>query len=276
MRKYDILVVDDTPSSVSLLSIILSKNIECELSVAFDGVSAIKHAREKNPNLILMDWQMPGIDGIRSVEILQEDPATAHIPIIMITCFSEKKDLEIAFNAGVVDYITKPFVAIELLARVRASLKSYDNYQQMIESQKQEVKALSIKNLQNEEFRQKYVDELKNIKSVAQNETESIVPLIDQIIKDMNADFASNFWFQIENRVRESDPVFFKHLGERHSNLTPAEHRLCYFLRLNLSTKEIAKIIFQSYDSVRIARTRLRKKLQINSEMTLVAYLNSF
>ncbi len=86
MPKNRILIVDDNPHAVSLVSIVLSRKLDCELSVAFDGSSAIKQARETNPDLILMDWQMPGIDGIRSIEILMEYLLTQTITIIMITC----------------------------------------------------------------------------------------------------------------------------------------------------------------------------------------------
>lgn len=143
MSKHQILIVDDNPYSVSLISVVLSKNMDCELSVAFDGASAIKKAQEIKPDLILMDWQMPGIDGIRSIELLKEDANTASIPVIMITCLSEKTDLEKAFNTGVVDYIRKPFEAVELLARVKSVLQINDYYKKMVEAQKRETAAIS-------------------------------------------------------------------------------------------------------------------------------------
>ena len=136
MPKNRILIVDDNPHAVSLVSIVLSRKLDCELSVAFDGSSAIKQAREINPDLVLMDWQMPGIDGVRAIEILKEDPSTASIPIIMITCYSEKDYLEKAFAAGVVDFIRKPFDNIELLARVKSVLTTRDYFNKMVEAQK--------------------------------------------------------------------------------------------------------------------------------------------
>jgi len=246
MSKHHILIVDDNPYSVSLISVVLSKNMECELSVAFDGPSAIKKAQEVKPDLILMDWQMPGIDGLRSIEILKEDADTAQIPVIMITCLSEKSDLEKAFNTGVVDYIRKPFEAIELMARVKSVLQTNDYHKQMIEAQKREVAAISLRNVQNEEFKHKYISELKQVK---------------------------NSWSQFESRIKESDQEFYRNLGVKHPNLTPAEIKLCFFLRLNLSTKEIAGMTFQTYDSVRIARTRLRKKMNLTNDDNLVGYL---
>jgi len=275
MSKYQILVVDDNPHAVTLVSIVLSRNIECELSVAFDGSSAIKKALEIIPDLILMDCQMPGIDGIRAIEILKQEPTTANIPVIMITCYSEKDYLENAFNAGVVDFIRKPYEQIELLTRVRSVLKTSDYYKQMLESQKRESAALSIQSVQNEEFRHKCIVELKKLKGVCKNNPENAEEYIDHIINSMDSDLSASSWNQIEQRIKDTDQQFFKNLGEKHPNLTPAEMKLCLFLRMNLSTKEIAGLTFQTYDSVRIARTRLRKKLNLTGEDNLVGYICS-
>lgn len=275
MSKHHILIVDDNPYSVSLISVVLSKNIECELSVAFDGPSAIKKAQEVKPDLILMDWQMPGIDGLRSIEILKEDADTAQIPVIMITCLSEKSDLEKAFNTGVVDYIRKPFEAIELMARVKSVLQTNDFHKQMIEAQKREVAAISLRNVQNEEFKHKYISELKQVKNLMKSEPDSVGLYLDRIISELNSDFSENSWNQFESRIKESDQEFYRNLGVKHPNLTPAEIKLCFFLRLNLSTKEIAGMTFQTYDSVRIARTRLRKKMNLTNDDNLVGYLFS-
>jgi len=276
MPKNLILIVDDNPHAVSLVSIVLSRKIDCELAVAFDGSTAIKQAREKKPDLILMDWQMPGIDGIRAIEILKEDPATASIPVIMITCYSEKDYLEKAFNAGVIDFIRKPFDNLELLVRVKSVLTTRDYYNQMIEAQKRESVALSMQNVQSEEFRHKCIVALKQLKSLYKTEPENTVANIDKIIGDLDTELSSSSWNQIEKRIKDTDQQFFKSLSEKHPNLTPSEMKLCLYLRMNLSTKEIASATFQTYDSVRIARTRLRKKLNLTNDDNLVGYISSF
>lgn len=275
MSKPHILIVDDNSASVSLLSILLSKKMDCELSVAYEGASAIKVARETKPDLILMDWQMPGIDGIRAIELLKQDASTMDIPVIMITCFSTQEDLEKAFSTGAVDFIKKPFEQVELLSRVRSALQTHDYLKKMREAQKSEIVTMALKNTHNAEFRQKYYNILKQIKTMYKEGSDGLDALIDKTIGDLNTDFEDSSWSQIEQRIKESDPQFFKTLGEKHPNLTPAEIKLCYFLRLNLSSKDIAKILFLSYDSVRISRTRLRKKLNLNGEDNLVVYLYS-
>src|SRR5574344_1595700 len=276
MPKNRILIVDDNPHAVSLVSIVLSRKLDCELSVAFDGSSAIKQASDINPDLVLMDWQMPGIDGIRAIEILKEDPSTASIPIIMITCYSEKDYLEKAFAAGVVDFIRKPFDNIELLARVKSVLTTRDYFNKMVEAQKRETVALSMQTVQGEEFRNKIVSDLKQLKAKSETEPEQMPIVIERLIREIASDSQSTSWNQIEKRIKDTDQQFFRSLGEKHPNLTPAEMKLCLYLRMNLSTKEISGMTFQTYDSVRIARTRLRKKLNLTSDDNLVGYISSF
>src|SRR5574344_795963 len=273
MSKHQILIVDDNPYSVSLISVVLSKNMDCELSVAFDGASAIKKAQEIKPDLILMDGQMPGIDGIRSIELLKEDANTASIPVIMITCLSEKSDLEKAFNTGVVDYIRKPFEAVELLARVKSVLQINDYYKKMVEAQKRETAAISLRHIQNDEFKNKYLSELKQVKSLLKTDPAAVEPYLNRIMNELNQVFSESSWNQFESRIKESDQEFYKNLAQKHPNLTPAEIKLCFFLRLNMSTKEIASMTFQTYDSVRIEGTRLRKKMNLGTDDKLVGYL---
>jgi DNA-binding CsgD family transcriptional regulator len=99
---------------------------------------------------------------------------------------------------------------------------------------------------------------------------------LDNMIERLKGDSAAGSWSQLEKRIKDTDQPFFKHIGEKPPKLTPAELKLCYYLRMNLSTKEIAGLTYQTYDSVRIARTRLRKKLQLTGDDNLVAYLATF
>jgi len=162
-----------------------------------------------------------------------------------------------------------------LMARVKSVLQTNDYHKQMIEAQKREVAAISLRNVQNEEFKHKYISELKQVKNLMKSEPESVGLYLDRIISELNSDFSENSWNQFESRIKESDQEFYRNLGVKHPNLTPAEIKLCFFLRLNLSTKEIAGMTFQTYDSVRIARTRLRKKMNLTNDDNLVGYLFS-
>lgn len=116
-----ILVVDDEPANLSLLKEALS-SIGLKIRVVTSGLKAIDLAQRTRPRLILLDVSMPGIDGFETCQRLKADEATADIPIIFATAFSEVEQKIKAFSLGAVDYITKPFHVEEVLARVKVQL----------------------------------------------------------------------------------------------------------------------------------------------------------
>ena len=115
-----VLVVDDKPNNLSLVTSLLRSSYE--ILLANQGERAIHMAREKKPDLILLDIMMPGMSGFDVCRILKEDPATRDIPIIFLTARHDGEDFEMAYDIGAVDYITKPINAKELIARVRTHL----------------------------------------------------------------------------------------------------------------------------------------------------------
>jgi len=94
-----------------------------ELAFATDGEQAIAIAIKTSPNLILLDIMMPGIDGIETCRRLKSKPATAAIPVIFLTARTELDDIVKGFEAGAVDYVSKPFRAAELRARVQVHIQ---------------------------------------------------------------------------------------------------------------------------------------------------------
>jgi len=115
-----VLVVDDKPNNLSLVTSLLRPDYEVLL--ANNGERAIFIAREKLPNLILLDIMMPGMSGFEVCEVLKADPLTREIPVIFLTARHDGEDFEKAYDIGAVDYITKPINAKELTARVRTHL----------------------------------------------------------------------------------------------------------------------------------------------------------
>jgi diguanylate cyclase (GGDEF)-like protein len=116
-----ILVVDDNPTNLSVLSQAL-KAAGHKVRVAVDGESAIEQLEENLPDLILLDLQMPGIDGFETCARLKANLATQDIPIIFITASADIENKVRGLSVGAVDYITKPFQHEEVLARVRVHL----------------------------------------------------------------------------------------------------------------------------------------------------------
>lgn len=117
-----VLVVDDTPANLSVVAEVLG-DAGLEVAIAIDGERAIRQATVSQPDLILLDVMMPGIDGFETCRRLKASSATRDIPIIFMTALSDTTDKVKGFSLGAVDYVTKPFQEAELLARVTTHLK---------------------------------------------------------------------------------------------------------------------------------------------------------
>ena len=121
MRKK-ILVVDDDADVVQLVSFNL-KRAGYTIGTASDGVEAIKKARSMAPDLILLDVMMPELDGFEVCKTLRRDPATASIPIMMLTALSSEMARLEGLGSGATDFLSKPFSPKLLLTRIGNLLK---------------------------------------------------------------------------------------------------------------------------------------------------------
>ena len=117
-----VLVVEDNPANMKLTTLILRSAGHSLLS-AVDAETGLRVARDEQPDLILMDIQLPGMDGLAATAILKEDPATAHIPIVALSALAMKADEERSQTAGCDAYIVKPVRYKELYAVMERLLK---------------------------------------------------------------------------------------------------------------------------------------------------------
>jgi len=122
MPKAKILVIEDEKDIVDIIELNLEKE-GYKIKAYSSGEEGIKMAREKLPDLIILDLMLPGIDGLDVCRILKNDSKTRHIPIIMLTAKSEESDIVTGLEMGADDYITKPFSPKVLIARVKAILR---------------------------------------------------------------------------------------------------------------------------------------------------------
>ena len=118
---YNILICDDQPDIVNALKIYLAPE-GYRLFEAYNGIQAVETVRREDIHLILLDIMMPGMDGITATAKIRE---FSNVPIIFLTAKSETEDMVLGLNVGADDYITKPFVPVEVLARVRSHLRRY-------------------------------------------------------------------------------------------------------------------------------------------------------
>ncbi len=141
-NPLSILVVDDNPLNVKLLETSLSKE-GYKILKAFNGETARKIATEDQPNLILLDIQMPGENGFDVIKYLKNHSTTTSIPVLFLTGVSEIDSKLTGFELGAVDYIIKPFHPLEVLARVRLHLKLSIATNSLIATQANKLKQLT-------------------------------------------------------------------------------------------------------------------------------------
>lgn len=120
-RRDIALVVDDSPETLRLLTDALD-DANMTVMVALDGESAIRIVAQITPDVILLDAVMSGLDGFETCRRLKQDPALAQVPIIFMTGLAETEHIVRGLEAGGVDYVTKPIVVQEMLARIRVHL----------------------------------------------------------------------------------------------------------------------------------------------------------
>lgn len=133
--RGNILIVDDTPANLDVLTKFLSDQGH-KVRPAINGEIALKAAAKSPPDVILLDIQMPGLNGFEVCERLKADPVMREIPVIFISALDALEDKVRAFEVGGVDYITKPFQIMEVLARVESQLR--------IQWQRRRIEALSL------------------------------------------------------------------------------------------------------------------------------------
>ena len=118
-----VLIVDDVPDNLAVLHDALDEAGYTVL-VATDGATALQRAAQAEPDIVLLDAVMPGIDGFEVARRLKAGPETAHIPIVFMTGLTDTEHVLAAFEAGGVDYVTKPIRPPELLARIAAHMQA--------------------------------------------------------------------------------------------------------------------------------------------------------
>jgi len=399
MNAHKILIVDDEPDNIRAIRNCLACSTETyNLYQALNGELALKITITEMPDLIITDWEMPGMDGIELIKNLKKNEATREIPVIMCTgVMTSSENLHTALMAGAVDYVRKPVDKIELIARVKSMLELSDSrkvlkerfevierknsfisalmesipypmvyykpdgtikgcnhhfeellsltnvdlagtliynqeylstpdnhkrkdqellmnrshsayetelsekififsktlfytnnepegifcimvditnlkhaHQEILENKKRELAANAIRLINLSEMNNTLVNELEKIYDQScekKNET------IRNTINRLNIKSGENIWLEFETHFRNVFDTFYQTVNQLFPDLTPGELKLCAFLRLNLSSKEIAALTFQNPKSIDMARYRLRKKMNLTQEENLTEFL---
>ena len=119
-----VMMIDDSPESIEIAANILKK-VDYQLKVAINAKIAMDLIKKDKPTIILLDVNLPDIDGFTFCEKLKKNKDYMDIPIIFLTASNDEKSIQKAFNIGACDYVTKPFNPLELVARVKSNLRRY-------------------------------------------------------------------------------------------------------------------------------------------------------
>jgi PAS domain S-box-containing protein len=402
MTPAKVLIADDEPLNLLLFAEMI-KPMGHTVSLASDGLDAVQKMNEVRPDLIILDWNMPRLDGLETLIRIKSEPDFKQTPVIMITgIMTSPENLKQAMESGAIDFLRKPFDKIELQARVASvlmlansqrelkerlqtiernnqfikalmeaiphpfvfynldgfilgnnnnfhklfgaqginligtqvydlvpntsneshrakdlelirthttlaypclNLKNNTDYilskslvfnqsgepesilsimtditelnkahNEIIESKKRELTSSTLRLIQNSEMNNSIIGELEKL---SQHTDKPGNDIIKSIANNLTLNAGESIWQEFEMRFENVYESFYKALNKLFPDLTQGEKKLCALLRLNLSSKEIATLMFQNSQSVDMARYRLRKKLNLKQNENLTDFLMS-
>jgi DNA-binding response OmpR family regulator len=287
ITNYKILLVDDEPQNIKDLFEALNPDIY-RMLVATNGKYAVEQAIKHTPDAIIMDWDMPEMNGMEAIKIIRHHDEIKDIPIIVATGkMTTVENLRTALENGANDYIRKPFDPIEIEARVNSMIKlnmeqkkslelerelmqqKLDRIKQEMEINQQALIASKIRLISNSMYNESLIKNLQNI-SLTKNNVEK---MIAQIISDVSTNDKSFNWKEFENHFEKVHPAFFSNLRKRFPDITTNETELCVFIKLNMTTKEITAITYKTEEALKKARQRLKKKFGLNIDDSLTNFI---
>jgi len=118
-----VVIVDDEESIRTLVQATL-EGPDCRVLLAANGNDALALARREHPQVIVLDWMMPGMSGLEFLRRLNADPELAHIPVLMLTAMGQEKDRQAALDAGAKAFLMKPFSPLQLVGIVRDTVNN--------------------------------------------------------------------------------------------------------------------------------------------------------
>lgn len=293
-EKYIILIIDDEAENRSLMVNYLERNEKFILYSASNGEKGIEIAREEQPCVIILDWQMPEMNGLEVLKQLKENANTSEIPVMMHTgIMTDSESLRTAMQIGAHDFIRKPIEPIELEARINSVIRQKEHQVELM-NQQQRIYELEKKQLQLElEAKEREVINyakslsgknelfshfLTGIKSFIQSEKLSneqefkLIQLSNELKNSMNA---LNGFEEFSALFNQLNPKFADGIEKLGISFTENEKHLLCFLKLNLQNKEIATLLFVSVAAVEKAKYRLKQKLKLQADESLNDFISN-
>jgi DNA-binding response OmpR family regulator len=273
-----ILIVDDDPHVINKIVDILSELDENYIYYqANNGEAGFKIAEKYVPDIILTDWDMPVMNGIEFISMLSQNMKTSEIPVVMVTAvMMSSDDLKTALSVGATDYIRKPVDPVELTARIKSVLKISEYNKKIIENKNKEIAENALFLIRNNKFNIQIIKKLKELHEKISYDDEEIDNLFEFIVNNISEKVKQDSWQRLEITFDHSQLEFKKNLLNLFPKLSTTEVKLCILLRMGMNIKDLSSVLFQNPESIKVARSRLRKKLKLDASQNLYAFLSSF
>jgi DNA-binding response OmpR family regulator/DNA-binding CsgD family transcriptional regulator len=282
-----LLLVDDDPMNLQVLFKMVSKLWPgAEYFQASNGTKAVEVAQKTQPDIILMDWDMPGMNGINATRALKANEKTKDIPVVITTgVMLSTLDMKTALEAGAADFIKKPIDEHELSARVgnifrmiqyqkdkqQAQTKLAAEQEKHLEDMKAGLMAITMEARRSQKINENQLAHIDRSLQMMKNQRERLLSLKQKILEEMEDSRSSIY---LKDQLKALDQGFNKRIKAKHPGLTGNDLTLCSYIRLNMDTQQIADVTGIEPASVRRQRSRLRRKLGLDDGADLTAFLN--
>ena len=224
-----------------------------------------------------MDWEMPVMNGIEAIKYLKKQESTKNIPVIMATGVKTNDSfLKEALQTGASDFVRKPINQVELMARAQSAIRLSEMYKQekklmqsVIEHKNRELSTVVIQVAQ----KNRVLSDIHQMLTSLPNNEKDLHSVVKVIQSNMNLD---KYWKKFKLHFEEVHPDFFTKLQTAYKELSQNELKICAYIKMKLSNKEIAQMLNISAKGMETARYRLKKKLQLTTHNDLNKFIQKF
>lgn len=261
-----------------------TKNPHYRVINASNGEMGVEVAKSQQPDVIIMDWDMPVMNGIEATRRLRNENATHQIPIVMATGqMTSPEDLRIALEAGATDYVRKPIDFVELAARINTALRLREQNQAIqdllqsdLDLKSRKLSTTSMLIVEKNDLMQTFFHDLSELEdSIKDRKSDGLGELKELKRRISNHLEVDNSWETFKLHFDEVNPNFFEEIQKLAPDLSHKDLKLCAYVKLGMDNKQIARLLNITPASTRTSLTRLKKKLGLDLEEGLRQLLAS-
>lgn len=278
MTQKKILIVDDAPENLIILAQMLEEEFPFSRIIQTNSAKkALEIALIEIPDIIITDWNMPEESGIDLIKAVNKQELLMEIPVIVATgIMMNSEDMKLAFDSGAKDYIRKPYNQIELAVRCKSLMEVSSYKKQIFEKSNKSLAESALLLIKSNEFNLNVSKKLLELQKKIRPTNLDIAKEIEFLIFELDDKIKVDSWQRFQLSFETTHQNFSKNLLKQYPFLTSSELKLSIFLKLGMNTKDIASVLYQSSDSVKVSRSRLRKKLSLTTDQNLQVFLSTF